>query len=218
VDSVSDFSMAELSMAVQHAHGEDEEPDARGEPVDAALLARRRQFRSWVARGMAGLALFTVIAMLVSGLGRWAGSPARSPAAASQSRAVSAPAALVAPPATEAPQTVATVAASPSGAPSPMLESLRDVKLPPPADAAGLARWSSLARSATAEELADVDAELAKLVKTRSVSVRDRSRLARALLWRERGRGSDVQAVFDDLALHAKSRDVRAAARTNQTH
>jgi hypothetical protein len=62
-----------------------------------------------------------------------------------------------------------------------------------------------------------VDAALAKLVKQRKGSIRDRSRLARAILWRERGRGSDVQAVFDDLAHHAKSVDVRVAARTYQS-
>jgi hypothetical protein len=201
---------------------DEEEPDARAEPVDPELLARRRQFRSWVGRGIGGLALFTLIAPLARGVGQQTTLPeSRSSAGTSDPHAVSAPAAaLAATPlaVTSAAPIAPVVAATPPPLPATARETLRDIKLPPVADDAGLARWSSLARSATAEEFADVDAELAKLIKTRRALVRDRLRLARALLWRERGRGSDVQPVFDDLALHAKSADVRVAARTHQTH
>lgn len=221
VDSVSGFSMSELSMdPLQDPLWNDEEPDARAEPVDPELLARRRQFRSWVARGMGGLALFTIAALLAHGVGQRTTSQAdRTSAVASEPQLPSATTLALPAPVIEPSQPAApAVAAAPSAVVAPSGETLRDIGLPPVANRAGLARWASLASSATVEEFADVDARLAKLVKSRTASIRDRARLARAILWRERGRGADVRAVFDDLALHSKSRDVRAAARTNQTH
>jgi hypothetical protein len=216
-DSVRDFSMSELSLKpLQDPLGDHEEPDAGAEAVDPQLLARRRRFRSWVGRGMAGLTLFTLIALLARGVGQRTTSPEiGSPAAANQPGAATAASERAAAPAVLIPERASSVTPAIS-TPTPALESLRDIELPPKADAAGLARWSRLAGSATAEDFAAVDAELAKLVKTRTASIRERARLARALLWRERGRSPDVQAVFDDLALHAKTRDVRAAARTNR--
>jgi hypothetical protein len=222
VDSVSGFSMSELSLdRLQDPPWNDEEPDARAEPVDPDLLARRRQFRTWVARGMGGLVLFTLTALLAHGVGqRTTPRTDRTSAVATEPQLPSATTLAVRAPVVVPSQAVAPVpaAVAPSAVVAPPGETLRDIALPPVADGTGLAHWASLAKGATAEEFADVDAKLAKLVKSRTASIRDRARLGRAILWRERGRGADVRAVFDDLARHAKSRDVRAAARTNQTH
>lgn len=197
----------------------DEEPDARAAPVNPELLARRRHFRTWVGRGMGGLVLFTIVAVLAHGVGqRSTSEAARSSASASEPHPVDSPVSSKAPIVTPAmPGPLAAAAAAPAVV-TGAGESLRDVALPPSADTAGLTRWSRLARSATIEEFAEVDAKLAKLVAKRPSSIRDRARLARAILWRERGRGADAHALFDDLALHAKNRDVRALARSNQTH
>ena len=69
-DSVSGLSMSEFETASSLAKQDwTEDPEARAEPVDPALLARRRQLRSWVGRGMLTLAFFTVAALLVRGTG-----------------------------------------------------------------------------------------------------------------------------------------------------
>lgn len=190
---------------------DEEELDVRAEPVDLELLARRRRFRSWVRGGMLGLAAFTAIGLLVHAIGPFgvraaatAGPhvPLAVTPAPSTVSATSAQRSTVETPAPPAPQVNAAAAR----------ESLRDLELPPSVDASSLARWSSLARNATSEELADVDARLARLIKT---PARERSMLVRAVLWRERGRDAAARRLFEDLARHAKSREVRAAARSN---
>lgn len=215
VDSVSGFSMSELAMQpLSEESWEEPEPDARDEPVDPELLARRRSFRSWVTRGMLGLAAFTMIGLLLHRAGQFGAPAAASPPASLVVTA--APANIVSAISVQAP--AAETLPSPALAPQPnprTRESLRDVELPPALDASSLARWASLARNATAEELADVDARLARLIKTQAAASRERSSLARAILWREHGRSADARRVFDDLARHARSRDVRAAARSN---
>ncbi len=69
-DSISGLS-SEFEAAASPAEpdwAEDAEP--RAEPVDPALLARRRQFRFWVGRGMLMLAFFTFAALIVGVTGR----------------------------------------------------------------------------------------------------------------------------------------------------
>ncbi len=69
-DSPSGLSISEFELSSRAAPDWIEEDAPQPEPVDAALLVRRRQLRSWVGRGMFALALLTLAAVCARGIQR----------------------------------------------------------------------------------------------------------------------------------------------------
>ncbi len=86
VDSISYVPMSELEMAsLDDSDWTEEAPQP--EPVDPALLARRRQLRAWVGLGMLILASLTLATVLVRGAQRQLVDPEASPPAAAAASA-----------------------------------------------------------------------------------------------------------------------------------
>lgn len=128
--------------------------------------------------------------------------------------------ALAAPPApTASAAASAAASASPTASASasaaaawPGLARLSGMVDPPPGNDVTRRTWVAVDVAVAKGDFAAADGALAQLSHGADVATREAARLARALLWKANGRGAQVVAVIEDLAAHAASPAIRAAA------